>query len=105
MLGQILLNGVIVGSIYALVAVGFVVVYRSVAMFNFAQTEYYTLGGDVFLVVTDRLAAQESALAALQGPGALLTEEVTADDIAGIVGAWTGIPVTKLLEGETAIGA
>lgn len=48
MLGQILLNGVIVGSIYALVAVGFVVVYRSVAMFNFAQTEYYTLGGMLF---------------------------------------------------------
>src|SRR5688572_2240943 len=45
MLGQILLNGIIVGSIYALVAIGFVVVYRSVSMFNFAQTEYYTLGG------------------------------------------------------------
>ncbi len=48
MLAQILLNGVIVGSIYALVAIGFVVVYRSVAMFNFAQTEYYTLGGMLF---------------------------------------------------------
>src|SRR5512147_1231992 len=48
MLAQILLNGVIVGSIYALVALGFVVVYRSVAMFNFAQTEYYTLGGMLF---------------------------------------------------------
>jgi branched-chain amino acid transport system permease protein len=44
-LAQILLTGIIVGSIYALVAIGFVVVYRSVAMFNFAQTEYYTLGG------------------------------------------------------------
>lgn len=48
MLPQILLNGVIVGSIYALVAIGFVVVYRSVAMFNFAQTEYYSLGGMLF---------------------------------------------------------
>ncbi len=43
---------------------------------------------------------QEAAIAALQGPGALLKEEVTADDIAEIVGAWTGIPVTRLLEGE-----
>ena len=49
-----------------------------------------------------RLKEQEAALAALQGPGALLKEEVTADDVAGIVGAWTGIPVSKLLEGETA---
>jgi ATP-dependent Clp protease ATP-binding subunit ClpB len=41
-------------------------------------------------------------LATLQGPGRLLKEEVGADDIAGIVAAWTGVPVTKLLEGETA---
>jgi ATP-dependent Clp protease ATP-binding subunit ClpB len=52
--------------------------------------------------LNDRLKEQEAALAALQGPGSLLKEEVTADDIAEIVGSWTGIPVSKLLEGETA---
>jgi len=51
--------------------------------------------------LTDRLTEEEVALAALQGPGSLLKEEVTADDIAEIVGAWTGIPVNRLLEGET----
>ncbi len=51
--------------------------------------------------LTDRMAEQETALAALQGPGSLLKEEVTADDIAGIVASWTGIPVNRLLEGET----
>jgi ATP-dependent Clp protease ATP-binding subunit ClpB len=45
---------------------------------------------------------QEAAIAALSGEGRLLKEEVTADDIAEIVAAWTGVPVTKLLEGETA---
>jgi ATP-dependent Clp protease ATP-binding subunit ClpB len=50
----------------------------------------------------DRLAEQEAAMAALQGPGALFKEEVGAEDIAQIVGQWTGIPVNKLLEGETA---
>src|SRR5215204_1032295 len=50
----------------------------------------------------DQLAEQEAAMAALQGPGALFKEEVGADDIAQIVGQWTGIPVNKLLEGETA---
>jgi len=30
----------------------------------------------------------------------MLTEEVTPEDIAEIVGKWTGIPVTKLVEGE-----
>ncbi len=51
--------------------------------------------------LSDRLAEQEAALAALQGPGMLLKEEVGADDIAAIVGAWTGIPVSRLMEGET----
>jgi len=52
--------------------------------------------------LADQMKAQEAAIAALQGPGALLKEEVTADDIAEIVGAWTGIPVSRLLEGEVA---
>ncbi|MBI5930725.1 MAG: ATP-dependent chaperone ClpB [Chloroflexi bacterium] len=32
--------------------------------------------------------------------GAMLKEEVDADEIAAVVGQWTGIPVSKLLEGE-----
>src|SRR5213075_257351 len=32
--------------------------------------------------------------------GAMLREEVTADDIAGIVSRWTGIPVERMMEGE-----
>ncbi len=48
-----------------------------------------------------RQKEREAAIAALSGPERLLKEEVTADDIAEIVGAWTGVPVTKLLEGET----
>ncbi|MGI8704973.1 MAG: ATP-dependent chaperone ClpB [Sphingomicrobium sp.] len=32
--------------------------------------------------------------------GAMLREEVTADDIAGVVSRWTGIPVERMLEGE-----
>ncbi len=51
--------------------------------------------------LTDQLTEQEATLTALQGPGSLLKEEVGADDIAEIVGAWTGIPVSRLLEGET----
>jgi ATP-dependent Clp protease ATP-binding subunit ClpB len=46
------------------------------------------------------LMAAEVDLVDLQGEGALLKEEVDAEDIADIVGNWTGIPVSKLLEGE-----
>ncbi|SFP78849.1 ATP-dependent chaperone ClpB [Sphingomonas rubra] len=35
-----------------------------------------------------------------QTRGAMLREEVTADDIAGVVSRWTGVPVDRMLEGE-----
>ena len=37
---------------------------------------------------------------AKQGGAAMLREEVTADEIAEVVSRWSGIPVTKLVEGE-----
>jgi ATP-dependent Clp protease ATP-binding subunit ClpB len=48
------------------------------------------------------LAAAEAELAVLQSHGAMLKEEVAADDIAAVVSSWTGIPAGRLLEGETA---
>jgi ATP-dependent Clp protease ATP-binding subunit ClpB len=49
-----------------------------------------------------RLAEQEANLRELKASGTiLLKEEVDADDIAQIVARWTGIPVSRLLEGET----
>ena len=47
----------------------------------------------------DGLAAAEKA-AAGQGGNRLLKEEVDEEDIAKIVSKWTGIPVSKMLEGE-----
>ena len=47
-----------------------------------------------------RLHAEEDQLAARQGGERLLREVVTADEIAAIVSRWTGIPVTRLEEGE-----
>jgi ATP-dependent Clp protease ATP-binding subunit ClpB len=49
-----------------------------------------------------RLTAAEAELATLQAAGAMLKEEVGPDDIAAVVGTWTGIPAGRLLEGETA---
>jgi ATP-dependent Clp protease ATP-binding subunit ClpB len=47
-----------------------------------------------------RLAAEEEQLEAKQGAHRLLREVVTEDEIAEIVARWTGIPVSRLLEGE-----
>ena len=42
----------------------------------------------------------EERLAAVQKGGAMLKEEVTPEEIAEVVSKWTGIPVSRLLEGE-----
>jgi ATP-dependent Clp protease ATP-binding subunit ClpB len=48
-----------------------------------------------------QLRAQEERLTAL-GEGRLLKEEVDAEDVAEVVSRWTGIPLTRLMEGEMA---
>jgi ATP-dependent Clp protease ATP-binding subunit ClpB len=50
---------------------------------------------------TERAVTEaEERLRELQAEGKFLREEVDADDIAEVVGEWTGIPVTRLLESE-----
>src|SRR5690606_16838831 len=46
------------------------------------------------------LAEKQSELEALQDKGSFLNEEVTDEEIAGIVSRWTGIPIRRMLEGE-----
>jgi len=47
-----------------------------------------------------RLAAEEERLNERQGRARLLREEVTEEEIAAVVARWTGIPVSRLMEGE-----
>ncbi|MDD3441361.1 MAG: ATP-dependent chaperone ClpB [Kiritimatiellae bacterium] len=47
-----------------------------------------------------KIQAAQAALAELQQGQRMLQEEVTAENIAEVVAAWTHIPVSKLLEGE-----
>ena len=50
--------------------------------------------------VEKKLKAEEERLQTIQSLGKLLREEVTDEMIAEIVSRWTGIPVTRLVEGE-----
>jgi len=59
-----------------------------------AQLRYGTLAD-----LERRLKAAEEKLAG-NGAPRLLKEEVDEEDIGGVVSRWTGIPVSKLLEGE-----
>jgi ATP-dependent Clp protease ATP-binding subunit ClpB len=47
-----------------------------------------------------KLTEVEKQSAASPNKNALLRQEVTEDDIARVVSTWTGIPVTRMLEGE-----
>jgi ATP-dependent Clp protease ATP-binding subunit ClpB len=46
------------------------------------------------------LETQEARFRDRRGPGQMLREEVTEEEIAEIVSKWTGVPVTRLVEGE-----
>lgn len=47
MILQIVLNGIIAGSIYSLVALGFTIIYKTVKFFHFAHGAVYTIGAYV----------------------------------------------------------
>jgi ATP-dependent Clp protease ATP-binding subunit ClpB len=47
-----------------------------------------------------KLTAEQEKLADFQRDGVMLKEEVDEEDVAEVVAKWTGIPVSKMLEGE-----
>jgi ATP-dependent Clp protease ATP-binding subunit ClpB len=50
--------------------------------------------------LSEKRSTAEEKLKQLQGVSALLKEEVDAEEIAGVVSRWSGIPVTRLMEAE-----
>src|SRR6266566_1567973 len=59
---QLVLNGLVVGSIYSLVALGFVIIFKSSGILNFAQGEFLLLGAYVFLAIASAHAPIGAAL-------------------------------------------
>ncbi|HEY6567091.1 MAG TPA: AAA family ATPase, partial [Actinomycetota bacterium] len=56
----------------------------------------------VLVDLEKQLEAENAALTELQHDRKFLNEEVTEEDVAEVVATWTGIPVSKLMEGEMA---
>jgi ATP-dependent Clp protease ATP-binding subunit ClpB len=52
------------------------------------------------LELEEKLKAADLKLQQMQIEGALLKEEVDAEDIAGVISRWTGIPISRMMEGE-----
>ena len=55
---QQLFNGVSLGAIYALIAIGYTMVYGIIGMINFAHGEIYMIGGYVGLVTLSAIGVQ-----------------------------------------------
>ncbi len=57
------------------------------------------LYGEIPVIVADLAAAEEAE--AQPGEERMVNDQVTDEDIAAVVAAWTGIPMGRLLQGET----
>jgi branched-chain amino acid transport system permease protein len=66
---QYILSGVTVGSVYAAVAVGFNVIYRTTGVLNFAQGEFVMLGGMVAVTLAARLPTGVAVAVAVAAVG------------------------------------
>jgi ATP-dependent Clp protease ATP-binding subunit ClpB len=69
---------------------------RSGDLERVAQIRYGTL-----VELQNELNAQNEKLKELQKDQMMLKEEVDEDDVAEVVGKWSGVPVSRMLEGET----
>jgi ATP-dependent Clp protease ATP-binding subunit ClpB len=61
-----------------------------------AELRYGTIN-----TLATELGEQERELARLHEQGSMLSEEVGDEDVAEVISRWTGIPLSKLMEGET----
>lgn len=63
MFNQFIINGIIISSIYALIAIGFSIIYRTVKFFHFAHGVVYTVGAYlVYTIVSSQLSAANEDL-------------------------------------------
>ena len=107
MVFQLLFDGLALGAIYALVALGFVVIYRSSQVFNFAQGELLAFGALSMLSLSDLglpwLVALLSAMA-LTGVVGIICERIFLRPLVGrpvfvtaIVTIFVGLVIRTLM--------
>jgi ATP-dependent Clp protease ATP-binding subunit ClpB len=60
----------------------------------------YQRAGELAYGRIPELEKKLKAIEATEGKGAMVEEEVTADQVAQVVSRWTGVPVDRMLEGE-----
>ncbi|MCC2028258.1 AAA family ATPase [Microbacterium sp. YMB-B2] len=74
---------------------------RDLAMRNADYTKASKLEYETIKRLEREIAEAESAEASVSSEGRMVNEQVTDEDIAAVIAAWTGIPVGRLLQGES----
>jgi len=88
MIQQLIVNGIIAGSIYGLVAIGFTIIYRTVKFFHFAHGVVYTTGAYLAYTFINSLTHQL--------PNSL-TVYITSFLLSVILAAILGIAIDRLV--------
>src|SRR3546814_18186373 len=81
-LTQLLFNGLSLGAIYALIAIGYTMVYGIIGMINFAHGEIYMIGAYVGLVTLSALGVNSG----LPLPVVILIMLIVAVLVTGVYG-------------------
>jgi ATP-dependent Clp protease ATP-binding subunit ClpB len=71
-----------------------------VELANAQRNGEYQRAGELAYGRIPELEKKLKSIEAAEGKGAMVEEEVTADQVAQVVSRWTGVPVDKMLEGE-----
>src|SRR5690606_23977150 len=74
---------------------------RDLAMREADYTKASRLEYETIRRLNAEIAEAEQAEAAVSDEGRMVNEQVTEEDIAAVIAAWTGIPVGRLLQGES----
>src|SRR5258708_8937721 len=88
-LAQQLINGLVLGSVYGLIAIGYTMVYGIVGMINFAHGDIFMIGG--FIALISFLILVSFGLTAI--PLILLIVLLVSMVITALYG-WTGQPIS-----------
>lgn len=87
-LPQQLTNGIVVGAIYALIALGYTMVYGVLKLINFAHGEVFMIGCFVSLFVSWSLGYTTSSIPTATNPSALIWMILASMVICGLIGVF-----------------
>jgi branched-chain amino acid transport system permease protein len=99
---QLVLNGLMVGALYTLIAMGFVLIYKASEVINFAQGEQVMIGGYLALMMLSSVRLPlPLAILATMGVMALLGFAVER----GVLRPLTGYPVVSVIMATIGLAA